>query len=188
MWVRHSDFYTAQYQVDASLMGPSKRAPVADGVAAPATPASGSPLPAPEPEPTEQQVRSQHWGPVRSAPSRLLALLLKGYRRLISPLYGQVCSFYPSCSAYGLEAVTVHGVLKGVPMTLWRILRCNPFSGGGVDHVRCAPRIWPETQVPSIIETNHPPMSPQASASQTSRDQRADPTSSASAEPRAGSP
>lgn len=183
MWVRHSDFYTAQYQVDASLMGPSKAGTVADGAT---VPTAGPQLP--EPEPTEQELRSQHWGPVRSAPSRLLALLLKGYRKLISPLYGQVCSFYPSCSAYGLEAVTVHGVLKGVPMTLWRVLRCNPFSGGGVDHVRCAPRIWPETQVPSIIETNHPPMSPQASASQTSRDQRADPTSSASAEPRAGSP
>lgn len=187
MWVRHSDFYTAQYRVDESLMGPSEEVPSAGAWSVSATQAQ-DPVQDPTPEPTEQELRSQQWGPVRSAPSRLVALVLKGYRRLISPLYGQVCSFYPSCSAYGLEAVTVHGVLRGVPMTLWRILRCNPFSGGGVDHVRCAPRIWPEAQVPSIIETNHPPMSPQASASQTSRDQRADPTSSASAEPRAGSP
>ncbi|WP_218221485.1 membrane protein insertion efficiency factor YidD [Nesterenkonia sp. Act20] len=88
----------------------------------------------------------------------LLALLIKGYRKVISPLYGQVCSFYPSCSAYGLEAVTAHGVIRGVPLTGWRVLRCNPFTGGGVDPVPASSRIWPQGAVPTIIETNHPPI------------------------------
>ena len=57
------------------------------------------------------------------------------YRIVISPLYGQVCRYYPSCSMYGLEAFEIHGVLKGVVLTGWRILRCNPWSHGGVDHV-----------------------------------------------------
>ncbi len=77
---------------------------------------------------------------------------------MVSPLYGQVCSFYPSCSAYGLEAVTVHGAVKGSALTAWRILRCNPFTGGGVDPVPRARRIWPQGAVPTIIETNHPPI------------------------------
>lgn len=61
------------------------------------------------------------------------------WRRLISPTYGQVCRYYPSCSSYGLESLQRLGVLRGVPMTMWRILRCNPWSDGGVDEVRTAP-------------------------------------------------
>ncbi|WP_460691238.1 membrane protein insertion efficiency factor YidD [Nesterenkonia suensis] len=103
-------------------------------------------------------MRRQHWGPLRGFAALLLATLLKAYRKVISPLYGQVCSYYPSCSAYGLEAVTVHGALRGSLLTGWRILRCNPFTGGGVDHVPVGRRIWPEGSAPSIIETNHPPI------------------------------
>lgn len=114
----------------------------------------------PGPLPDDLELRRGCWGPFRSVPSWVLALLIRAYRRTISPLYGQVCSFYPSCSAYGLEAVTVHGVLRGVPMTGWRILRCNPFTGGGVDPVRVGRRIWPQGEVPAIIETNHPPIPP----------------------------
>ncbi|GAA1140961.1 membrane protein insertion efficiency factor YidD [Nesterenkonia lutea] len=106
----------------------------------------------------EEELRRGRWGWLRAAPSLLLALLIRGYRRIISPLYGQVCSFYPSCSAYGLEAVTTHGVIRGVPLTIWRVLRCNPFTGGGVDAVPATSRIWPQGAVPTIIETNHPPI------------------------------
>ena len=130
VWIRHRDFYVGPEQTPG---------------------APGSP-------PDEQELRRQHWGRFRGAPATLLALFLKGYRKVISPLYGQVCSFYPSCSAYGLEAVTVHGVFKGSALTGWRILRCNPFSGGGVDPVPQAERIWPQGAVPTIIETNHPPI------------------------------
>ncbi|MDT0202419.1 membrane protein insertion efficiency factor YidD [Nocardioides sp. AE5] len=61
--------------------------------------------------------------------------LLKAYRALISPLYGQVCRYYPTCSAYALEAVTVHGSIKGSWLAVRRIVRCHPWAAGGVDPV-----------------------------------------------------
>jgi putative membrane protein insertion efficiency factor len=61
--------------------------------------------------------------------------LLKAYRFAISPLYGQVCRYHPSCSAYALEAVTVHGSIKGSWLAVRRIARCNPWSRGGYDPV-----------------------------------------------------
>lgn len=60
---------------------------------------------------------------------------LRLYRLLISPIYGPVCRYYPSCSAYALEAVTVHGSIRGSWLTIKRLLRCNPWSLGGVDKV-----------------------------------------------------
>ena len=61
------------------------------------------------------------------------------WRKLISPLYGDVCRYYPSCSGYGLQSLQNLGVLRGIPLTAWRILRCNPWSSGGVDEVKTAP-------------------------------------------------
>lgn len=69
-------------------------------------------------------------------PRNAVILFLKGYRKAISPLYGDVCRYYPTCSAYGLEQVQQRGVLAGVVLTTWRILRCNPFTKGGVDPVK----------------------------------------------------
>ncbi len=57
------------------------------------------------------------------------------WRRFISPLYGDVCKYYPSCSAYGLEAITIHGAIKGSWLTVTRLLRCHPWSMGGIDPV-----------------------------------------------------
>lgn len=57
------------------------------------------------------------------------------WRKIVSPLYGNVCRYYPSCSSYGLTSVQRFGLLRGVPMMVWRILRCNPWSQGGVDEV-----------------------------------------------------
>lgn len=65
----------------------------------------------------------------------LLMGLIRLYQWTISPLLGPVCRYYPSCSHYGYEAVRVHGAVKGSALTAWRILRCNPWSPGGVDHV-----------------------------------------------------
>ncbi|GAA1966286.1 membrane protein insertion efficiency factor YidD [Kitasatospora viridis] len=65
----------------------------------------------------------------------LLMGLIRLYQWTISPLLGPVCRYYPSCSHYGYEAVRVHGAVKGSVLTAWRILRCNPWSPGGVDHV-----------------------------------------------------
>ena len=61
--------------------------------------------------------------------------LLFAYRKVISPLYGEVCKYYPSCSQYALTAVRRHGALRGTGLALWRLLRCNPWSLGGVDDV-----------------------------------------------------
>lgn len=60
---------------------------------------------------------------------------LRAYRFLISPLYGQVCRYYPTCSAYALEAVQVHGALRGCWLAGRRLLRCHPWAPGGVDKV-----------------------------------------------------
>lgn len=61
--------------------------------------------------------------------------LLRAYRFAISPLYGQVCRYHPSCSAYALEAVTVHGSIKGSWLAVRRIGRCHPWASGGYDPV-----------------------------------------------------
>ena len=65
----------------------------------------------------------------------LLIGLLRAYRALISPLYGQVCRYYPSCSAYALEAVQRHGVVHGGRLTVGRLCRCHPWGGAGEDPV-----------------------------------------------------
>ena len=65
----------------------------------------------------------------------LLVGLLTGYRRFVSPLLGPRCRFYPSCSAYALEAVQVHGALRGSWLALRRLSRCHPFHAGGIDPV-----------------------------------------------------
>ena len=64
-----------------------------------------------------------------------LLALIKLYQWTISPLLGPVCKYYPSCSHYGYTAIDRHGAIKGTALTAWRILRCNPWSLGGVDHV-----------------------------------------------------
>lgn len=58
---------------------------------------------------------------------RLLLALIRRYRRDVSPYRPPCCRFVPTCSAYALEAVEVHGALKGGALALWRILRCHPF-------------------------------------------------------------
>lgn len=65
----------------------------------------------------------------------MLVLALRGYRALISPLLPPSCRFYPSCSAYALEAVQVHGALRGSWLAARRLSRCHPFHAGGLDPV-----------------------------------------------------
>lgn len=65
----------------------------------------------------------------------LLIWLLKAYRFAISPLYGPVCRYHPTCSAYALEAVTTHGALRGSWLAVRRVLRCHPWAPGGYDPV-----------------------------------------------------
>ncbi len=65
---------------------------------------------------------------------KTFALFIKIYQTLISPLLGPRCKYYPSCSRYAADAVTEYGV-KGLAMAAWRLIRCNPWSHGGVDYV-----------------------------------------------------
>jgi uncharacterized protein len=57
------------------------------------------------------------------------------YQRLISPAMPARCRYHPTCSAYAVEAVREYGVLRGAVLAVWRVLRCNPWSAGGIDHV-----------------------------------------------------
>lgn len=66
---------------------------------------------------------------------RVLIALLKFYKREISPLLPNACKYTPTCSEYAMEAIEVHGALKGSLLAAWRLLRCNPFSRGGYDPV-----------------------------------------------------
>ena len=76
----------------------------------------------------------------------LLIGLVRGYQLVVSPFLGQTCRYYPSCSAYALEALRVHGAIKGTWLAIRRLLRCHPWAPGGVDHVppRRSPGSSPE--------------------------------------------
>ena len=57
------------------------------------------------------------------------------YRRFISPLFASRCRYYPSCSSYAEQSIRELGAVRGSVLAAWRLLRCNPFSNGGIDHV-----------------------------------------------------
>ena len=61
---------------------------------------------------------------------------IKMYRRFVSPMLPPSCRYWPSCSEYALQSIQKHGVLKGGLLGAWRIIRCNPWSKGGIDPVR----------------------------------------------------
>jgi len=60
---------------------------------------------------------------------------IRGYQLFISPLLPGNCRYWPSCSAYGMTAITRHGAIRGGWLTMWRMLRCNPWGGWGYDPV-----------------------------------------------------
>jgi hypothetical protein len=65
----------------------------------------------------------------------VLIALIRGYQWFVSPLLGNHCRFYPSCSEYAREAIERHGVLRGVWLAIRRVARCHPWHPGGVDPV-----------------------------------------------------
>jgi putative membrane protein insertion efficiency factor len=83
------------------------------------------------------------------------------WRRIISPLYGDVCKYHPTCSAYGLRALEVHGAIRGSWLTIRRIGRCHPWSMGGVDYVPGTPEA--EQWLAQVAATTSP-MGPVGSA------------------------
>jgi len=66
---------------------------------------------------------------------KIMIFFIKQYQKYISPMKSTKCPYIPNCSQYGLEAIEKYGAFKGGFMTLWRIIRCNPFSKGGYDPV-----------------------------------------------------
>ena len=72
---------------------------------------------------------------------RVLLALIRFYQKYISPMKrGGACKYIPTCSEYARQAIEKHGALKGTVLAVWRLLRCNPFSQGGIDPV---PEVWP---------------------------------------------
>lgn len=69
-----------------------------------------------------------------------LTLLILFYQKFISPGFAPRCKYYPSCSNYALTAIQSYG-FKGVVMATWRVMRCNPWSHGGVDYVQTEEKI-----------------------------------------------
>ena len=74
-------------------------------------------------------------------PKKIVLFLIRVYQKTLSPDHGPLkekfphgyCRFYPTCSEYGYQVVEKYGVIRGVPKMVWRIMRCNPWSKGGVD-------------------------------------------------------
>jgi len=67
---------------------------------------------------------------------KLLLWLINIYKKGISPYTTPKCKYYPTCSTYAYQAIEKHGAFRGTGMAVWRLLRCNPFSKGGVDPVK----------------------------------------------------
>ncbi len=85
--------------------------------------------------------------------TRILILLVRLYQIAISPFLGNNCRFYPSCSSYMIEAIQVHGVIKGLYLGTRRILRCHPYSDGGLDPV--PPRCCQHSKRPEPSATDY---------------------------------
>ena len=65
---------------------------------------------------------------------KMIILAIRGYQKFIAPAFTPRCKYHPSCSHYAIDALREYGVVVGVAKTIWRVLRCNPFSLGGVDY------------------------------------------------------
>ena len=72
---------------------------------------------------------------LRKTVIRIMILPIRFYQRAISPMFPPACRYYPTCSQYAVEALKIHGPLKGTWLAVKRILRCNPFGGSGYDPV-----------------------------------------------------
>lgn len=66
---------------------------------------------------------------------KIFIVIIKGYHKFISPLLPGACRFEPTCSVYMVEAIERFGIIRGLLLGIWRILRCNPFCRGGYDPV-----------------------------------------------------
>ncbi len=82
-----------------------------------------------------------NWQKITHAPRTVALLLIRIYQKTLSPDHGWFkarypygyCRFYPTCSEYGYQVIKKRGLLVGVPLVVWRIIRCNPWNKGGID-------------------------------------------------------
>jgi uncharacterized protein len=89
-----------------------------------------------------------------TAPARRIAIApIRLYQLVISPALPARCKYYPTCSQYAVQAIQRYGILRGLVLAAWRLLRCNPFSHGGFDPVEAQrlfrPRPGPEPPTPA---------------------------------------
>jgi putative membrane protein insertion efficiency factor len=75
---------------------------------------------------------------------------IRAYQRLLSPVVGQRCKYYPSCSEYAAQAIERYGILRGLVLGCWRLLRCNPWSDGGFDPVEEQRLFKPRAPAPTV--------------------------------------
>ncbi|WP_089773727.1 membrane protein insertion efficiency factor YidD [Ruania alba] len=106
----------------------------------------------------------------RNPATVVLLALVRGYQLVVSPWFAPTCRYHPSCSAYAIDALRRHGPLKGTALAGWRLLRCNPWSRGGVDQVpelgRWTPEPWSAAPVTAdsaeaVPSTSDLPIQPQ---------------------------
>jgi putative membrane protein insertion efficiency factor len=81
----------------------------------------------------DHEARRRPWGKRATAAAAIAPIRL--YQVLVSPLLGRRCRYYPTCSAYAVDAIRSFGILRGLVLAGWRLLRCNPWSLGGIDYV-----------------------------------------------------
>ncbi len=74
---------------------------------------------------------------------------IRAYQRVLAPVFGARCKYYPSCSEYAAQAISRFGILRGLVLAGWRLLRCNPWSHGGFDPVENQGLFTPRTSAPS---------------------------------------
>lgn len=91
---------------------------------------------------------------LRSTASFIVLLPVHAYRKLVSPLLGPRCKYYPTCSSYAVDAVKQYGALRGTVLAAWRVVRCNPMSDGGFDYVEDQ-RLFRRQPVPSASAKAH---------------------------------
>jgi len=90
------------------------------------------------------------WSSLRRAPVLVAVAMIRVYQRVISPWTASSCRYYPSCSAYAVEALRVHGLVRGGWLAVRRLGRCHPWTPGGVDHV-------PARREPSSVRSDARP-------------------------------
>ena len=86
--------------------------------------------------------------------NRVLIFFVRIYQYTLSPMLGQRCKYYPTCSNYAIDALREYGAVRGSVMAAWRLLRCNPFSNGGYDPVTPRHRDCEHGHPESNVSTN----------------------------------